>query len=208
MPKHFVKQDGTVSIYSSTTASVGRPSTYTEDIGNHAVSLSKIGLNNHQISQELEIKWGTFSRWLEDLSGFRAKLDKNRNLMLKNAEKCIGKRIEGFTYKEKKVTETQIYITDEEGNSVPIPEKKVKTEIVEVHVPPDVKAAMYVLDRRSKFYKKQPDAIEESIAEPITVVVKEIEPPKKKVIKKSAKKEKKVVAKSVINKKVRDESQR
>lgn len=181
MPSAFVKKNGEISVYRKKSGNrEGRPSRFTEDLQSLAVHLSQIGLNNHEIAQDLDIPWGTFGTWLKKFPEFSIRLDENRNLLLKNSQKALGLRIAGYSYKETKVTKTQVMQKDENGKMVPTGAIKVKTEISETHSPPDVKAAMYVLDRRSKYYRRKPEDVDDVKQEPITVVVNEIKPPKKK----------------------------
>lgn len=171
MPKCFVKNDGSVSIYRETTGKPnGRPSKLTEDLKEHAITLSKIGLNNHEIAIDLKIPDGTFHRWLTRFPEFRKTLDDHRNKILQDAKNCLGIRIKGYTYKTKEATEFEV-------SGV----KKTKKKVIEHHYPPDVKAAMYILDKRSKHFRRQPDAIDEEIKnETFNVTVMEIKPPKEK----------------------------
>lgn len=191
MGKTYVKKDGTVSVYRETTGKPeGRPSRFTDELQDHAVTHAQIGLNNNQIAEELSVPWGTFSRWLKQFPEFRARLDENRNKMLMDAKKCLKKRIQGFTYTEKKTKKTQIYVKDAEGKDQPVPGKKMVVELTEKYVLPDAQVAMYVLDKRSKHFRRQPEATEEEITgETFNVILKEIKPPEeKKMSEKSPKK--------------------
>ena len=207
MGKTYVKKDGTVSVYRETTGKPGgRPSRFTDDLQDHAVTHSQIGLSNRQIAEELDIPWGTFSTWTKKFPEFSARLDENRNKMLIDAKKCLKKRLQGFSYTEKKTKKTQIYVQDDEGKDQPMPGKKMVVELTEKYVPPDAQLAMYVLDKRSKHFRRQPEALDAEITgETFNVYVKEIKPPveKKKVVVKSATKKKKVVKKSDRKKKVK-----
>jgi hypothetical protein len=182
MPDFFTKKNGEISVYKKKSLKpVGRPSRFTKDLQDHAVSLSQIGLKNVDIARALDLPWSTFGMWLKKFREFATRLDENRNLMLKNAEKALALRINGYTFKETKVTKQQVLKKNENGELIPTGGIKVKTETIETHMPPDVKAATYVLDRRSKYYRKQPDAIEEDITgESFNVIVKEIKSPEDK----------------------------
>ena len=182
MAHTFVKKDGTVSVYDKKSErSKGRPSRFTDDLQDHAVSLSKIGLNNVEIAKDLDIPWSTFGTWVKKFPDFSTRLNENRNLMLKDAKKCLAKRIEGFSYKETKVSKTTVMVKDENGKMQPAGAVKIKTETTETYHPPDTKAAIYVLDKRSKHFRRQPEAADqELVEETFNVYVQEIKPPKEK----------------------------
>ena len=183
MPKHFVKKNGKVSIYEGKTGRPkGRPSKFTNDLQNHAVTLSEIGLNNHEIAIDLGIPDGTFHRWLTSFPDFRKKLDDHRNKMLKDAQSCIGLRIKGYTYKEKIIESKELEVIDSKtGEREMGGVREIKKKFVEHHYPPDTKAAMYILDKRSKHFRRQPEGIDQEVKnETFNVTVNEIKPPKEK----------------------------
>lgn len=165
MPRSYRrKKDGQLSTYDKPTGKKpGRPSKCNEDIQNHALTLSSIGLLNTQIAEEMDIKWTTFSNWLRKFPEFKSSLDENRNKMLTESKKCLMKRIEGYSYKETKIE----VVKDSKDRII-----KKKSVVIKKELAPDTHAAMYVLDRRSQFFRRRPVSLDETSEDDhLTIVV-------------------------------------
>lgn len=181
MPRTYIsKKTGKVKVYKEKTGKRGRKSRYNDDLKAHAITLSRIGLANNDIARDLDIPITTFDTWLKKFPNFSDELDENRNKMLLDAKKCLAKRIEGYSYTETQVTEEKIFVKDKNDNEKEVGGKRVKRKVSKKFIPPDSKAAMYVLDKRSKHFRRQAEAIDEEIKnETFNVYVNEIKPPKK-----------------------------
>jgi len=163
MPSQYKRKDGRTSVYEKSGRKRGRPTLFSKEIKAHALTLAAIGLTNMQIARELLIPETTFKTWLKRISDFSSDLDGSRNKLLLDAKRCLSTAIEGYRYTEKKI----IHIQNAQGRLL-----KKKIELNETYSSPNVQATMYVLDRRSKYFRRRPTELDKTSDDDcLTIVV-------------------------------------
>lgn len=163
--------------------SVGRPSNYNEKFHcKLAHALAARGLNDLEISAELEITDRTYYRWLKEKPAFAKAILSARNDPISVVKNALYERAKGYTIQ----TTKPMVVSNGHGSG-----SEIQYADVEEHILPDVNAIkFYLTNRDPDNWKNQQDVNhsgEINIPPPMTR--EEREKRKKELIEKATKKE-------------------
>ncbi len=110
-----------------------------------AERLARAGNNMESIAKALCVHRTTLENWAQQRSGLREAIERGRVYYLSGCtEKSLFKRIKGYSYEERIEEPRQVEEVDPATGRSRTVEKMVVVKIVHKHMPPDIRAIIFV----------------------------------------------------------------